>query len=117
MADLDGGTKVLAADVLLPFFGLSMDLGAIAGWGWGWSATGLAEGNEGNRQGAKGAKGTPRDPGAVLAFTWRSWRLGGRLALCRPLPRYRVPRTSRPGSAPVARPSRCTTWPLTMVAS
>ena len=35
MADLDGGTKVLAADVLLPFFGLSMDLGAIAGWGLG----------------------------------------------------------------------------------
>ena len=31
VAGLDGGTKVLAADVLLPFFGLSMDLGAIAG--------------------------------------------------------------------------------------
>lgn len=35
VADLDGGTRMLAADVLLPFFGLSMDLGAIAGWGLG----------------------------------------------------------------------------------
>ena len=33
VADLDGGTRKLAADVLLPFFGLSMDLGPIAGWG------------------------------------------------------------------------------------
>jgi thioredoxin reductase (NADPH) len=33
VADLDGGTKHLPADVLLPFFGLSMDLGPIAGWG------------------------------------------------------------------------------------
>ncbi len=33
VADLDGGTKPIAADVLLPFFGLSMDLGPIAGWG------------------------------------------------------------------------------------
>ncbi len=33
VADLDGGTRRLAADVLLPFFGLSMDLGPIAGWG------------------------------------------------------------------------------------
>ncbi|MCC6719049.1 MAG: NAD(P)/FAD-dependent oxidoreductase [Acetobacteraceae bacterium] len=33
VADLDGGTKRLAADVLLPFFGLSMDLGPLAGWG------------------------------------------------------------------------------------
>jgi thioredoxin reductase (NADPH) len=33
VADLDGATKRLAADVLLPFFGLSMDLGPIAGWG------------------------------------------------------------------------------------
>jgi len=33
VADLDGGTKHIAADVLLPFFGLSMDLGPIAGWG------------------------------------------------------------------------------------
>ena len=33
VADLDGGTRMLAADVLLPFFGLSMDLGPIAGWG------------------------------------------------------------------------------------
>ena len=32
VVDLDGGTKVLRADVLLPFFGLSMDLGPIAGW-------------------------------------------------------------------------------------
>ncbi len=33
VADLDGRTRQLAADVLLPFFGLSMDLGPIAGWG------------------------------------------------------------------------------------
>jgi thioredoxin reductase (NADPH) len=33
VADLDGGTRHLHADVLLPFFGLSMDLGPIAGWG------------------------------------------------------------------------------------
>jgi thioredoxin reductase (NADPH) len=30
---LDGAVKPVAADVLLAFFGLSMDLGAIAGWG------------------------------------------------------------------------------------
>jgi thioredoxin reductase (NADPH) len=34
VADLDGGTRHLAADVLLPFFGLSMDLGPIADWGF-----------------------------------------------------------------------------------
>ncbi len=33
VADLDGATRRLPADVLLPFFGLSTDLGAIAGWG------------------------------------------------------------------------------------
>jgi thioredoxin reductase (NADPH) len=33
VADLDGATRALPADVLLPFFGLSMDLGPIAGWG------------------------------------------------------------------------------------
>ncbi len=33
VADLDGQTRRLPADVLLPFFGLSMDLGPIAGWG------------------------------------------------------------------------------------
>jgi len=33
VADLDGNRKGLPADVLLPFFGLSMDLGPIAGWG------------------------------------------------------------------------------------
>jgi thioredoxin reductase (NADPH) len=33
VADLDGGTRLLEADRLLPFFGLSMDLGPIAGWG------------------------------------------------------------------------------------
>ena len=33
VADLDGGTRSLAADVLLPFFGLSMDLGPISAWG------------------------------------------------------------------------------------
>ncbi len=33
VADLDGATKHLPADVLLPFFGLAMDLGPIAGWG------------------------------------------------------------------------------------
>ncbi len=33
VADLDGGTRHLPADVLLPFFGLSTDLGAVADWG------------------------------------------------------------------------------------
>jgi thioredoxin reductase (NADPH) len=33
VADLDGGRRTLAADVLLPFFGLSTDLGPIAEWG------------------------------------------------------------------------------------
>ncbi len=33
VADLEGKTKHLAADVLLPFFGLSMNLGPIAQWG------------------------------------------------------------------------------------
>ena len=35
VADLEGGTKLLEADRLLPFFGLSMDLGPIAAWGLG----------------------------------------------------------------------------------
>ena len=33
VASLDGDTRVLPATHLLPFFGLSMDLGPIAGWG------------------------------------------------------------------------------------
>jgi thioredoxin reductase (NADPH) len=33
VADLDGNTKHIAADVLLPFFGLAMELGPIAQWG------------------------------------------------------------------------------------
>ncbi|HEY4041283.1 MAG TPA: NAD(P)/FAD-dependent oxidoreductase [Rhodopila sp.] len=33
VATLDGAVKALPADVLLPFFGLSMDLGPIASWG------------------------------------------------------------------------------------
>ena len=33
VADLEGKTRRLAADILLPFFGLSMNLGPIAGWG------------------------------------------------------------------------------------
>jgi thioredoxin reductase (NADPH) len=33
VATLQGDTRLLAADVLLPFFGLSMDLGPIASWG------------------------------------------------------------------------------------
>ncbi len=33
VAHLDGSTRHIAADRLLPFFGLSMDLGPIAGWG------------------------------------------------------------------------------------
>ena len=33
VATMDGQTRHLTADVLLPFFGLSMDLGPIAGWG------------------------------------------------------------------------------------
>ncbi|MBU6398476.1 MAG: NAD(P)/FAD-dependent oxidoreductase, partial [Rhodospirillales bacterium] len=35
VADLDGSTKHLPADVLLPFFGLAMELGPIADWGLG----------------------------------------------------------------------------------
>lgn len=37
VADLDGATKRLPADVLLPFFGLAMELGPIAEWGLGLS--------------------------------------------------------------------------------
>ncbi len=33
VADLQGATRHLEADILLPFFGLSMDLGPIAEWG------------------------------------------------------------------------------------
>ncbi len=33
VATLQGETRLLQADVLLPFFGLSMDLGPIAAWG------------------------------------------------------------------------------------
>jgi thioredoxin reductase (NADPH) len=33
VADLDGGTKRIDADILLPFFGLAMELGPIAEWG------------------------------------------------------------------------------------
>jgi thioredoxin reductase (NADPH) len=33
VATLDGAVKLVPADVLLPFFGLSMDLGPIAAWG------------------------------------------------------------------------------------
>lgn len=33
VADLDGNTKSIAADILLPFFGLAQDLGAIATFG------------------------------------------------------------------------------------
>ncbi len=33
VADLEGGTRSLPADVLLPFFGLSNDLGPLAEWG------------------------------------------------------------------------------------
>lgn len=35
VATLQGETRILQADILLPFFGLSMDLGPIAGWGLG----------------------------------------------------------------------------------
>jgi len=35
VASLDGATRQLPADVLLAFYGLSMDLGPIAGWGLG----------------------------------------------------------------------------------
>lgn len=35
VTDLDGNIKTLAADILLPFFGLSTELGAIADWGLG----------------------------------------------------------------------------------
>ncbi len=33
VADLDGGTRRIEADILLPFFGLAMELGPIADWG------------------------------------------------------------------------------------
>jgi thioredoxin reductase (NADPH) len=33
VADLDGGLKRIGADVLLPFFGLAMELGPIVSWG------------------------------------------------------------------------------------
>jgi thioredoxin reductase (NADPH) len=33
VAELDGSTRLLAADRLLPFFGLAMELGPIAEWG------------------------------------------------------------------------------------
>jgi thioredoxin reductase (NADPH) len=33
VADLDGNTKLIEADILLPFFGLAMELGPIAEWG------------------------------------------------------------------------------------
>ncbi|ASL39604.1 MULTISPECIES: NAD(P)/FAD-dependent oxidoreductase [Acetobacter] len=33
VADLDGATRMLEADVLLPFFGLATDLGPVARWG------------------------------------------------------------------------------------
>jgi thioredoxin reductase (NADPH) len=33
VADLDGATRRIEADVLLPFFGLAMELGPIADWG------------------------------------------------------------------------------------
>lgn len=35
VADLDGQEKTIKADILLPFFGLSNDLGPIASWGLG----------------------------------------------------------------------------------
>jgi len=35
VADLEGTTRALQADVLLPFFGLAMELGPIAEWGLG----------------------------------------------------------------------------------
>lgn len=40
--DLDGQTRTLEADVLLPFFGLSMELGPIAEWGLGFDKNHLA---------------------------------------------------------------------------
>lgn len=33
VADLDGNSKAIEADILLPFFGLAMELGPIANWG------------------------------------------------------------------------------------
>ena len=33
VADLDGNKRRLEADLLLPFYGLRMELGPIAGWG------------------------------------------------------------------------------------
>ncbi|OYV40851.1 MAG: ferredoxin--NADP(+) reductase, partial [Acidocella sp. 20-61-6] len=34
VADLDGATRRLPADILLPFFGLAMELGPVAEWGF-----------------------------------------------------------------------------------
>ena len=42
VADLNGGTKHLPADVLLPFFGLAMELGPIADWGLGLEKSNVA---------------------------------------------------------------------------
>lgn len=33
ISDLDGNTKDIEADILLPFFGLATDLGPVANWG------------------------------------------------------------------------------------
>lgn len=41
VADLDGNERTLEADVLLPFYGLSQDLGPIRSWGLNDSRTGI----------------------------------------------------------------------------
>lgn len=41
VADLDGNTRAIDADVLLPFYGLSQDLGPIRDWGLGDSRRGI----------------------------------------------------------------------------
>jgi thioredoxin reductase (NADPH) len=42
IADLDGNARAIDADVLLPFYGLSQDLGPIRDWGLGDSRRGVA---------------------------------------------------------------------------
>ena len=68
VADLDGATKQLAADVLLPFYGLSMDLGPIAELGRGVGA-----------QPRAGDAGDVRDQRCRGVRHWRCRELSGQI--------------------------------------
>lgn len=59
---------------------------------------------------------TPLRLGKRPATSWPGRAWGGAAAAAR-YPFRCAPRTSRPGSAPVASPSRYVTWPATSVAS